>query len=767
MPEEQNEKEPSSLDAKDIIAAVRELNICLKSVNIYPAEHDQVKASVQRSRQALGTIFNFMPDLTLAVTGNSLMVGSEYLAPDNPVCRDFARSLKSHDIAAITFYKEIDRDELTRLLLLVNEKPDDILDRGGMASAFESDHFQNVKIKTVDYSKLSLTEEKEISRRKKEDGSKGSHRPQENVWKDFVSHLVADTLADDDGGISADELGDIDPAELARFINENRGHTETALQSYHHLLDRHFTETGPGSPPAAGASPETADRGMGKSGLSYDLGNWNRLLEELNPEVRKQFLSVSFDHLESKSRPQRTEEFLGSMSGGLIIDMLRTANQDGKGISPSLLSLIRKLSAAQEDGFRTADDRSAVFKQPDGRGGPTEDNLQILFDREKHEDYVVEDYDGVLKKLTAESTGEPLAENTGFSVEDHLATLEDQHLNSRIAQILIGFMNGNIDRTDYKAYADKLIRIGEESLNPPDFQLLLLILKTFSTHMKKKTDDEIKKTAKVSVAALRKPEFTSKAVQAFFKDGELSDQDGFHFLTALGPGIMPDVVKFYAGQDKPDMPGLLSGIITHYRKEALLEAQKRLSDTRTLFVRNLIVMLRVLNAREAEGRVKQLLEHDNTDIRMEALETLLHFKNQWALPVLKQLVRSNEGNVSSTAIFLCGKYKVEDMAVILTSMLKTFIIFKPDIKKNMELTSALGKIADPHTIPVLEKLIARTPLLYAKETAKMKLAAYESLAGYDYTDAEKLLKKGSASKNSEMATVCKKIINQKQGDRSP
>jgi len=762
-----------SLNAKEIVGAVRELNICLKNLHIYPAEHDQVKSSLERAWQTLSKIFDYLPSLTLAIAGKSLMVGNEYLAPDNVVCKEFALSLKQHDIASVTFYRELDRNELIQFFSLIGKKPDDISEQGGIGVVVENESLTNIKIKTVDYSKLSLTEEKEISRRQKGD----TDQQQRNTWRDFVSHLVSETIADSESGVSVDELEDIDPAELAKFLSENRIDAKTAIQEYDKVVAGHFTTTRAQYQAADQIKGQIKDQNKGqekahngpaiqKGSISYDLSSWNSLLEELSPEMKQQFLSVSFKHCESESDSARTEEFLGSMSGGLIIDMLKNANETNKEISPSLINLIKKLSVAQGGAFQNIPQNiSAALKKPEGTLEVSEDHFKTLFNREKHEDYVVDEYNDVLKKLSDSSQPESKIDQADFSIDEYLPTLEDSHLDSRIARILIGFMNGNLEEEEYKAYAEKLVGIGEDILDVPDFSLLSYIFKTFQAHKQKKADSNIQSAAEKSINKFRVPIFTSKAVEAFFKDGELTDREGFNFLIALGPMIVPDVVKLYAGQDKPEMPGLLSGLITHFRKEALTEAQKRLRDTRTLFVRNLIVLLRILDANEAENSLKQLLEHDNPDIQMEALETLLQFGSQWALPILRKLIRSNRVDVSSRAIFLSGKYKVKDVADDLASMLKRYIFFKADFKKNGEIISALGQIADPGTIPVLEKLVSTTPILHSKETVRMKLLAYQSLAGYHYSDVRHLLEKGSKARDAEIKSSCQQIINQKRGEK--
>ena len=55
--------------------------------------------------------------------------------------------------------------------------------------------------------------------------------------------------------------------------------------------------------------------------------------------------------------------------------------------------------------------------------------------------------------------------------------------------------------------------------------------------------------------------------------------------------------------------------------------------------------------------------------------------------------------------------------------------------------------------------------LPSKETIKMKLMAYQSLAGYQYKDVRHLLEKGSNARDAEIKSTCQKIINQKRGEK--
>ena len=114
----------------------------------------------------------------------------------------------------------------------------------------------------------------------------------------------------------------------------------------------------------------------------------------------------------------------------------------------------------------------------------------------------------------------------------------------------------------------------------------------------------------------------------------------------------------------------------------------------------------------------------------------------------------------------------KELAVLLISPRKKTLKFREktiwtEQKKNEEIISALGQIADPDTIPVLEKFVSKTPLLHSKKIIKMKLLVYQSLAGYSYNDVGKLLEKGSKARDTEIKGTCQKIINQNMVKSDP
>lgn len=72
------------------------------------------------------------------------------------------------------------------------------------------------------------------------------------------------------------------------------------------------------------------------------------LPQELNPKLKKQFLSSTYNQLSSAGENEATKNVLTDFSEQAVLDMLRQANKDGEEISPSLMNLVYKITSAQD-----------------------------------------------------------------------------------------------------------------------------------------------------------------------------------------------------------------------------------------------------------------------------------------------------------------------------------------------------------------------------------------------------------------------------------
>jgi hypothetical protein len=207
------------LDTRLLSDAVIELNISRKNVGIYPPGHIQITKSIDRAYEVLIKLFEIRKEMTLGVAKDTLFVGQDYLDRRNPVYRDFALSMNQQGIAAVTFIRGLDREEMVRFHRIISAKPDEIVTMGGIAKVVENAGLPHIRVMAIDYASFHLTEEKEIFKSQPKPGDKKDDTPGGGVWQDFVSLLSSGALATSGEGVSLKDSAQIDPAELAKLLN--------------------------------------------------------------------------------------------------------------------------------------------------------------------------------------------------------------------------------------------------------------------------------------------------------------------------------------------------------------------------------------------------------------------------------------------------------------------------------------------------------------------------------------------------------------------
>jgi len=283
LPTGQRKEREIPLDTRLLSEAVIELNISRKNVGIYPPGHIQIIKSIERAFVILQKLFDIRDQMTLGVAKDTLLIGNDYLDEKNPVYRDFALSMNQQGIAAVTFIRGIDKEELVRFHRILTTKTDDIRSAGGIEKVMSDVDIPHIKIVAVDYSSFHLTEELEINTKNSRVEKKGA-----DIWQDFVSHLSDGTLAAPDEGITILEAEQIDPAELARLLNERKLDANKAVESYDQIISTYVRG-------AAEKKQLTTEQ-------SNTIARLNILLKDLHPDLRKQFMSVAFNRLSTRTK---------------------------------------------------------------------------------------------------------------------------------------------------------------------------------------------------------------------------------------------------------------------------------------------------------------------------------------------------------------------------------------------------------------------------------------------------------------------------------
>ena len=718
------------LDTQLLSDAVIELNISRKNVGIYPPGHIQITKSIDRTFSLLSRMLELRAEMTLGIAKDTLLVGKDYLDRKNPVYRDLALALNQQGIAAVTFVKGLQREELVQFHRILTTRPEEVRSAGGIQTVMASAPIGHIKILVIDYGSFHITEEDEIAKPHRKSASSES-----DLWQDFVSLLSQGALAGPKEGMPVRKDEQIDPAELARLLNERRLEPSAAVQSYDRVISAHVREK--------------AEQQLTRE-QSRTLSTFNALLKDLHPDLRKQFLSVAFDRASSGSA-SAAEEIIGGFTEDMIIDMLSTASSEGREISPTLTGLISKLSTAGAHSLAGGDRREG----PRGAGAPSvgPDVLQKLFNREKYEQYVGRDYDSMLRQMTHA----PAAAHPDFPLAQYLDTLEDNHLDYQIGRALIAFIEEDLEEEDYREFATKLIAIVPTFLETGNFEILFDLSETLRRHAEEKQHPGIRTAAQESRKVFSDPEFIAKALQAFERWMQEKGQEAASLIQSLGPAVIPGLMDIFSHDETPGGRRIVLNLLCLFGEPAVREAHGRLGDPRPYFVRNLLIFIRRAGTATSIPHIKPLHQHGDLNVRMEALSSLLKFKDPAAISLLSAALRSDDPDIASRGIGLAGQYRVSAVTDDVLSRIKRVVLFAADYQWNEDVIRALGNIGDARAVPELEKLARSGFSLHREGLIKMKETLYDSLSRYPREALDILLRIGARLDSEKIRRACRKI----------
>jgi hypothetical protein len=753
------------IDTRLLSDAVIELNISRKNVGIYPPGHIQITKSIDRAFEVLLKLFEIRQEMTLGVAKDTLFVGQNYLDQRNPVYRDFALSMNQQGIAAVTFIRGLDREELVRFHRIITTKADEIMSLGGIAKVVENAGIPHIRIMAIDYASFHLTEEKEIFKAQPKQGEKAGDQPSGGVWQDFVTLLSSGTLATAGEGVSLKDSSQIDPVELAKLLNERKLDPGAAVQSYDRIISSYVRTS--------------AEKKQLTQEQSQTIANLNKLMKDLHPEIRKQFLSTAFKNVSDNAANPGAEEVLGGMGDDMIIDMLRQASREGREISPTLTGLLGKLASVRDKTGQTqaggpAKGHGSVVGTASGTGSGSSaagkddaapdilpEHMAKLFDREKYEGYVEKEYDDILKNVSERAESMAVTAKDRFPVEEYVKELDDQHLDFQIGRAVLAFMEENIDEEDYREFSKKLVAIVPDMLASGHFPLLLDTLQTLRWHLSDKKSEGIRASAAEALQVFWAPEFIEQSIEAFNTWSRTRGKDASSFMQALGPMLVPGLLEIYSYDTAPGGRRVLFDLLCSFGKDTVAEAVKRLQDPRAYYVRNLLMLIRRAGTPDVISSIKPLLQHADPKVRMDALAVLLRFKDPSAVGILRQEIASKDPDVSSAAVLLAGQFRIAEVVMDILPLIKRTILFEPDYSVNEEILRVLGEIGDPRAVPELEKLAKTGWSLYKKSHARMKVKLYESLGRYPKESIAELLRIGERSDDDKIRMLCRKYGERK------
>ena len=403
--------------------AVVDLHIARRNLLIYPISHEQVKRSVVRSYKSLTTIIKRDSTVTLAVMKDNIRVGGQDLGVNNTVIKDLAGVLKHYEIATVTFGKGLQVKELARFLQLVCADHDKVMAKGGAAAIARNNNFRAIQIQAVDYSKLQVTDEDEIHRTSAADARKGS------VWQQFVDNIMA---ARADEVVGAHLL--TDPGYLAGMLNKREINIDEVVGHYRTVL------------------AEADSFADGREQLTHELLAFQALINDLDSDLKAQFLSATFDNCGQVATISDAAHLVDGLGGDLIMQMLHQASSQKRKISPSLLAFVKKMGPQNPADGDPAGEELVV---PEKKGFSSHD-VDSLLAHEKYDTYVDDGYGKLLDDLTRRKVPAQKDRKTRTLTQQIEADLTPANVHAHVGRAITRLMIQSEDISGYRDWGRQM-----------------------------------------------------------------------------------------------------------------------------------------------------------------------------------------------------------------------------------------------------------------------------------------------------------------------
>ena len=201
---------------------------------------------------------------------------------------------------------------------------------------------------------------------------------------------------------------------------------------------------------------------------------------------------------------------------------------------------------------------------------------------------------------------------------------------------------------------------------------------------------------------------------------------------------------------------MLTQILQNLRALTAKEALERIKDPRDDYVRRMIRIIRKMGDSASAEQIRSLMDHKDMNVRMEALATLLTFKNKWGLVRLRDLLGDPNAEDFEIAAGVAGECRVH--AVI--PQLESVAAQRGETAPREAAIRALGQIGDPKVIPTLTKIVRTRWVLAKSQIRHLKRVVFDTLGRYPAESVRNLLRIGLKQKDTEIQAACERLLRQ-------
>jgi len=705
------------IDARLLSEAVIELNILRRSVGLYPPDHPILKESINRAFDLLKKLFELRSSITLGVAKDTLVIDEYTLDRENPVFKEFALSLHSKGIAAVTFHSGLNVEELVSLHELITMREGPV--GTALLEIAEKKGLSNIRLNPVDLSMFGFVE-----------GRVKPGAPEGKIWEDYIHGLLEGRLGDRD----SEDLVISIPLEQVAFIVNNEMSENAPEETYDSVISTYL-------------------RRKSRRGLNKDIfDRFLSFVDNLRPELKTRFLNRALSQPHSDSAD--IERMFAETNEEDLKRFIDAFEKSSLTIPESLKNLVDKLKNTRAEG-KTAFDVTH-------KGKAFVDDIEIdeniinLLEEDHFRNFVNEQYKRELELMLkgVESEKSQLTEKVQQGNSERL-------IDRTFSDVILELLESDLPNSDdYLRFLTKLSELVNAFLETGRFQELCDV---YNTIYSQALSGRFKIEASSMVEYFfRSEEFIRNLIESIKLWGRY-DQDGvIRLARVLKFYLLSPLIDVFSEETDVNMRKFYLSLLSNMGSDVSREAVRRLNDERWYVIRNMISLIRESGGKNYVKLIRPFAKSKNQIICIEAVRTLLHFGDRDGTSYLKIYLISDDPELREQAANISGIYRVKEAVPYLIEILEKKDLFGSEIYYKIPAIRALAKIGDHRAVEPLISLYKSKGFLYRSKWNELKLEIFKSLKNYPAYAAKPLIELGMKSRNEEIRSISKRLLNEIQ-----
>ncbi len=676
----QNVSPEIPLDGVDtglLASLIIELNTSHRFFKAYPMGHPVVTTSlnkvITRYEQLLGNV----GEIIIAVAKDALIAENNFLDRNNLVFRDFAGILFEHGIGALAMRQGLTVKELKAFNSILVLKREEIAEQGGIEALWEKAHLSSLGIQAIRYDLFS--------------GIEGDIRYDGNtikgLWERFAHGLVNGTLGN---GLFGDS--GFDPESVADILNKRYQEVGTSfIEDFSDMLQLE----------------EKRQEGSQLKRLPYK--QIALFAAHLNPELRRHFLSASFD-IRTIEGNTAAEEIVSCMLPQKALETLEELKRSDDDVPAPLIQLLEKLANSSGTSHRDIPPQD-----------PYEAKMRLIFSEHCIEEHLASDSQHT-PQPTELSGNQPGFDPSELAILKN--SLDAQLVENQIGQIILRLAATGNDLSASENLAENLAEMCSFLLQTGDYHQLHKIIGQAS-------DPTLPAVFRSMLAdRFTQRNFLEEILNGLTIWGKSRYYDIHMLIEEIGIPFIEPLLDKLATEENMSLRRFIMERIQEFGPAAKQPVLSRIKDHRWYFLRNLLIMLQSFDDPGLAPHLRPLLKHQNIKVRQDALLCLLHYGD----PVAERQLLRDLGSINSetklTAINAAKKHHTPEVFNQLLAIISKSGLLQLDVEFKSAVIATLKEMGRIEALPVLIKVLDSSNLLRSKALTKLKIDVVRSLESY-------------------------------------